>query len=1390
MTIVFVSLLLLVNIGSITTTAEEMTSDSSPFNGEQAHSWGDPLEMDMNISYASEGSFIGQANFDRVGYTQSKSGDFNGDGIDDILIGGHNSPSGGDDGVVYLFFGKAQTWNKNVSVSNADASFLGENPGDAITPISIDSAGDVNNDGYDDILIGLAANQQVGPNSGQTYLILGKSSGWAKNTSLANSDASFLGENFEDWSGSSVAGVGDVNDDNYDDILIGAPHNPAGGIDRGRTYLIFGKGTGWAMDTSLSTADVIINGETDGDMSGSSIAGPGDVNGNDIDDILIGAEFNDDGGTDAGKTYVIFGKTTGWSSTLSLSSAGASFEGETGGDVSGHIVKGAGDVNGDDINDILISSVGGGGPNSKGEVHLVLGRTSGWSSVSDLANSDASFLGENDWDHLGGGICGGDMNGDLLSDIVISSLFNEEAAIGSGQVYIFHGRSTGWQNGVNVTNADASFQGESEGDNLGISMGNVGDINSDGSMDLLIGSIMNDIGGTDSGKAYIITGSINTEPTQVYTFESYLSPYLGKSRAFDIGTRMYLELTGEDGNASYPDSATVNISFQISPLGQRRVGLRETGLNTGVYRGSFLIPNTVLYFDTLDIDPKADPSKGIDVMTDYPFRPTEVNSVSIYKNEGLTTTTEILDYGETAYFTVLGKDANPTARDKAFLNLSSDKNPGFTPLIVCHEIGMGTGLYVGTLDVDETMVWFENITATSVRDPSNTDSFMVHTPVQIRPFEDVKEAYEDEEYLQVYWNFGWETDPTWTMTTDKDWISFDPNTGELSGTPDNTELGLTTIELNLTDDDEHFSAHEFRIFVFNSDPNLIGDDLLEIDQDELYHVDYDCDDDGQGEITYYLTTSVEWLEMDPNTGVLSGTPGNDDVGEIMVSISVSDGNDGWDSRQFNITVINVNDPPTITTDDIVSVFQDEMFLRNYQAEDIDFVDEISWYLNTDAAFLSIDRLSGTLTGQPGHMDVGSYFVNVSALDLSGGFDFHNFTFEVLNVNDEPILLDFPVDPEVVDGTIFTFDVNATDHDDDLLTYYISSTPESDIEIDQMNGVILWTADIQIFQVKPYKLNVKVSVRDGFSYTNGTFVITVLPTQPPTAELIGPEDGERVSSSGTTLVWEASDPEGDPITYDLYLHQTETYVIGYRSEALIQEDLEVNEWNLTSLIPGTRYYWTIIPSDETSEGPCISGVQSFRVNYVPTFNRLEDQEVSAGVDLRYKISCTDEDTEDLPNLRYSLVDPPEGMTINEGTGMIRWTPTEDQVRIHVITVQISDGIDSNTDSFEIIVNKGETESSFPVAVVIIIVVVVLIIIIAGLFFLIKRKKKMDEEAEKKGEEERAELEKEEETGPSYEDLYGAPAPVIEEEDEEITTEELRDQIHDQIERLEQIETTEE
>jgi hypothetical protein len=475
-------------------------------------------EMDYSLTDSSA-SFWGEDDGDESGDSVAGVGDVNGDGYDDILIGSPYSDDGGEGaGQSYLIFGKDSGWSMDNDLSNADASFVGENDVDLSGQI-VAGAGDVNGDGFNDLLIGSPGNDEGGKDAGQTYLIFGKSSGWSMDVILSEADASFLGEFESDRSMRSIAGAGDVNSDGYDDLLIGSyKYSPQDdGQDRteaGKTYLILGRAYGWTMDFDLSNADASFLGERAYDESGFWVAGAGDVNRDGYDDVLIGARNNDEGGNLAGQTYLIMGKNSGWTVDINLSESDASFIGEQSNDNSGYRVAGAGDVNGDGYDDILIASAGNGENGFQaGQTYMFLGKSSGWDMDTNLRDADASFWGEVANDLAGASIAGaGDVNYDGYDDILICAYGYGRF---TGQTYLVLGRTFGWGMDTNLSTADAFFKGENGWDYSGFPVAMAGDVNGDGGDDILIGASLNDENGLNAGQTYVIFGTLDRDNDRV-----------------------------------------------------------------------------------------------------------------------------------------------------------------------------------------------------------------------------------------------------------------------------------------------------------------------------------------------------------------------------------------------------------------------------------------------------------------------------------------------------------------------------------------------------------------------------------------------------------------------------------------------------------------------------------------------------------------------------------------------------------------------------------------------------------------------------------------------------------------------------------------------------------
>lgn len=467
--------------------------------------WAAPLTPDTDLSLA-DAIFQGEGERDSAGGAVASLGDVNGDGLPDFAVAAANNDEASvNAGQVYVFFGKPEGWDPLVNLAQADASFLGERDR-AMAGGAIAGAGDVNGDHIDDILIGAPTDGEAGDKAGQVYLIFGKQSGWAMDTSLSQADASFLGENPGDKAGFAVSGVGDTNGDGLDDLLIDASQNSDSGYQAGQVYLVLGKESGWATDTSLSQADAsFLSAQVRGRME--AVAG-GDVNGDGLADLLIGAWRLNTIAANCGEVFVILGKESGWAMRTPLVDSDASFTGELLGNWAGYSVASAGDVNGDGLADILIGAPGDDDHGRQaGEAYLVLGKTSGWAMGTSLSQADASFRPEWTYNRIGTTVSGaGDVNQDGLDDFIINAVIDDQGGMGAGRVYLILGQTSGWAQNTELVDAPVTFWGEEGGDHAGTSLASLGDVNSDGFADILIGAPDNDAGGEDAGRAYLLLG--------------------------------------------------------------------------------------------------------------------------------------------------------------------------------------------------------------------------------------------------------------------------------------------------------------------------------------------------------------------------------------------------------------------------------------------------------------------------------------------------------------------------------------------------------------------------------------------------------------------------------------------------------------------------------------------------------------------------------------------------------------------------------------------------------------------------------------------------------------------------------------------------------------------
>jgi hypothetical protein len=432
---------------------------------------GDLTNADWHAEMNVVTSFLGTA--------VSTAGDVNGDGYDDVVVGCRDYTAGDASGRALAWYGSNTGLGANGTPANAD--WVREGEVGRFVGWSVAHAGDVNGDGYADVVVG--APEDDAPTQGRVYVFHGSFLGLG--AVAASTRTGVAGEHY----GRTVSTAGDVNGDGFADVVVGAPTASLPEAGEGRAVVYHGGPNGIGVSPQWTG-----EGNQDGAHFGWSVACAGDVNGDGLGDVIVGAESFDSFAADVGAAYLFQGSTTGVQ-------AGAAWSPDADQDFAdfGLSVAAAGDVNGDGFSDVIVGAPRfDTGAGRTGKVFAYYGSETGLpvaaSWTAQTAQVDA---------HFGHAVAGaGDVNGDGFDDVIVGAHHYSADVADAGTAFVYLGSVNGLQNVVHWRE-----DGDQGGARLGCSVASAGDVNGDGYGDIVVGAEEYDAGQNNEGRVYVFLGS-------------------------------------------------------------------------------------------------------------------------------------------------------------------------------------------------------------------------------------------------------------------------------------------------------------------------------------------------------------------------------------------------------------------------------------------------------------------------------------------------------------------------------------------------------------------------------------------------------------------------------------------------------------------------------------------------------------------------------------------------------------------------------------------------------------------------------------------------------------------------------------------------------------------
>ncbi|MGF1704190.1 putative Ig domain-containing protein, partial [Photobacterium makurazakiensis] len=507
-------------------------------------------------------------------------------------------------------------------------------------------------------------------------------------------------------------------------------------------------------------------------------------------------------------------------------------------------------------------------------------------------------------------------------------------------------------------------------------------------------------------------------------------------------------------------------------------------------------------------------------------------------------------------------------------------------------------------------------------------------------------------------------DLTFSIENQPAWSSFSSASGVLSGLPTNSDVGTTSnIVIKVSDGTETVSLAAFNLAVVNVNdaPTISGSPATLVNQDAAYSFSPSASDVDNDDLAFSIENQPAWTNFHPGTGVLSGLPTNSDVGTSSnIVISVSDGIETASLPAFNLTVVNINDAPTISGSPATSVNQDAVYIFSPSYSDADS-DDLIFSIENQPRWTNFNPGTGVLSGLPTNSDIGtSSNIVISVSDGIENASLPAFNLEVVNVNDAPTISGSPA-TSVNQDAVYSFSPSYSDADSDDLTFSIENQPAW-TNFNPATGVL---SGLPTNSDVGTSSNIVISVSDG---------IEIASLAAFNLEVVNINDAPTISGAPATTVNQDavysfspsySDADSDDLTFSIANQPAWT---NFNPGTGVLSGLPTNS------DVGTSSNIVISVSDgiENASLPAFN-LEVVNVNDAPTISGTPATSVNQDAVYSFSPSYSDADSDDLT---FSIENQPAWTNFNPATGLLSGLPNNGDVGTSSnIVISVSDGTET-------------------------------------------------------------------------------------------------------------------